>query len=149
MEYNDNLISSPTQFEKLAKEYSFLLNKKHSLLSAGKEIVSMLNFLSWLYEFVIKNIKSQKIKLFFEKAIYQNSLNVSDVFYLFNLTEQVIKFEKPKQLKSFSQCLSLAIKTEASVVNVLLNVNDFQNNIVLQEIAFSHLNNIKNLASFI
>ena len=149
MEYNDNQISSPAQFENLAKEYSQMLQKKHAVLSQGKEIVSLLNFLSWLYDFIRKNIKSQKLKLFLQNAIHQNSLDVSDVFYLFNLTEQEIEFNKPKQLKNFAHCLSLAINAETNLVEVLTNNCPFQNNSVLQEIALSHLQNIKELSSYI
>ena len=149
MEYNDNQISSPAQFENLAKEYSQMLQKKHAVLSQGKEIVSLLNFLSWLYDFIRKNIKSQKLKLFLQKAIHQNALDISDIHFLFNLNQTESQFQKPKQINSFSQCLSLAIKTETQLVKTLLNETSYNLGSVIFEIAQLHLENIKELSSYI
>ena len=149
MGYNDFLISSPKQFENLAREYSQMLKSKNSLLETGKELINLFQFLSFVYETILKNSNGQRLTTLMDNLIHGLSLDISDVCLMFSIDPKTIKLKTPKNLNTLRDCLKLSISTESVVVLKLIEILKATNSAVVNEISLKHLETIKQLTKYI
>ena len=95
--------------------------------------------LNFLYAYIKRNVRSQKIINLMQRLEHQTLLDVSDVCSCLSLDSSKLKFQK-KKYNNLRQCLKQAIKLETKVLTFL-----FENKLT-SEIAKGHLNNISQLA---
>lgn len=149
MEYNDFLISNPKQFENLAREYSQMLKSKNSLLETGKDLINLFQFLSFIYETILRNSNGQRLTTLMNNLIHCLSLDISDACLMFSINPKTIKTKLPKNLNNLRDCLKLSISTEAVLIEKLLTMLKLSNCDVIEEIAKRHLEIVKQLTKYI
>ena len=142
MDYNDNQISSPEEFALLAKEYSNTLNKIKKAIET--DCVSLLHELCYIYQYIIKNVKQQKILSIFVSIKNQTLQDIQSFENNFPLNLKKNTFNKIRY-NNLRLCLKKSIKLEIELItNIVLNNLDPCCNIVL-----SRLEILKNLSSLI
>lgn len=142
MDYNDNQISSPEEFALLAKEYSNTLNKIKKAIET--DCVSLLHELCCIYQYIIKNVKQQKILSIFVSIKNQTLQDIQSFENNFPLNLKKNAFNKIRY-NNLRLCLKKSIKLEIELItNIVLNNLDPCCNIVL-----SRLEILKNLSSLI
>lgn len=135
--YNDSKIPSVQEFALLAREYAKHLEGTKKESSA--QLLQNLYELNFLYAYIKRNVRSQKIINLMQRLEHQTLLDVSDVCSCLSLDSSKVKFQK-KKYNNLRQCLKQAIKLETKVLTFL-----FENKLT-SEIAKGHLNNISQLA---
>ena len=135
--YNDSKIPSVQEFALLAREYAKCLEGTKKESSA--QLLQNLYELNFLYAYIKRNVRSQKIINLMQRLEHQTLLDVSDVCSCLSLDSSKVKFQK-KKYNNLRQCLKQAIKLETKVLTFL-----FENKLT-SEIAKGHLNNIYQLA---
>lgn len=135
--YNDSKIPSVQEFALLAREYAKRLEGTKKESSA--QLLQNLYELNFLYAYIKRNVRSQKIINLMQRLEHQTLLDVSDVCSCLSLNSSKVKFQK-KKYNNLRQCLKQAIKLETKVLTFL-----FENKLT-SEIAKGHLNNISQLA---
>lgn len=152
MKYSDNAIATTEDFAKMAKEYNARLKKEKLFLhdkikineSSIKEIIKLLNSLIWLYDYIKKNIHSEKLKSLFSDLENESRKDLHKIkaFYKINNND---KINYRNSLKNFFSCLKIGISVESELIKIFttfLNQEDFMTNLIVK-----HLNFIKKLAS--
>ena len=135
--YNDSKIPSVQEFALLAREYAKHLEGTKKESSA--QLLQNLYELNFLYAYIKRNVRSQKIINLMQRLEHQTLLDVSDVCSCLSLDSSKVKFQK-KKYNNLRQCLKQAIKLETKVLTFLFETK------LTSEIAKGHLNNISQLA---
>ena len=138
--YNDSKIPSVREFALLAREYARQLEEAKK--ESSSELLQSLYELNYLYAYIKRNVRSQKIFNLMQKLENQTLLDVSDVCRCLSLTFSKVKFQK-KKYNNLRQCLKQAIKLETRVLTFLFESR------LTSEIAKGHLNNISELTTFL
>lgn len=149
MEYRDNIIASPEEFAKMAKEYSQKLKKSKNSEIKHSDLFLKLFLLNYLYSYIKRNVRSPKLKVYMENLEHQTTLDISDLCTIFETDCKDFKISKPKHLNNLSSCIKLALKTEAELLYIILINNLVNNSHVLEQISLNHLENIKNLSQYL
>lgn len=155
MEYFDNLISSPEDFAKMAKEYNSRLKRERLFssffseveISSVDNICISLKSLNWLYNYIKKNvnsIKSKNLFLHMEEECRLDLEKLEDKFISVNIKRN----SRPKKLNNFQTCLKLAILNEAELIEKLNELTKYQNCEFVIDLSNKHLEFIKNLCKF-
>ena len=138
--YNDSKIPSVREFALLAREYARQLEEAKK--ESSSELLQSLYELNYLYAYIKRNVRSQKIFNLMQKLENQTLLDASDVCRCFSLDCSRVKFQK-KKYSNLRQCLKQAIKLETKVLTFLFESK------VTSEIAKCHLNNISELTTLL
>ena len=138
--YNDSKIPSVREFALLAREYARQLEEAKK--ESSSELLQSLYELNYLYAYIKRNVRSQKIFNLMQKLEHQTLLDVSDVCRCLSLTFSKVKFQK-KKYNNLRQCLKQAIKLETRVLTFLFESR------LTSEIAKGHLNNISELTTLL
>lgn len=138
--YNDSKIPSVREFALLAREYARQLEEAKK--ESSSELLQSLYELNYLYAYIKRNVRSQKIFNLMQKLENQTLLDASDVCRCFSLDCSRVKFQK-KKYSNLRQCLKQAIKLETKVLTFLFESR------LTSEIAKGHLNNISELTTLL
>ncbi len=138
--YNDSKIPSVREFALLAREYARQLEEAKK--ESSSELLQSLYELNYLYAYIKRNVRSQKIFNLMQKLENQTLLDASDVCRCFSLDCSRVKFQK-KKYSNLRQCLKQAIKLETKVLTFLFESR------LTSEIAKCHLNNISELTTLL
>ena len=138
--YNDSKIPSVREFALLAREYARQLEEAKK--ESSSELLQSLYELNYLYAYIKRNVRSQKIFNLMQKLENQTLLDASDVCRCFSLDCSKVKFQK-KKYSNLRQCLKQAIKLETRVLTFLFESR------LTSEIAKCHLNNISELTTLL
>ena len=138
--YNDSKIPSVREFALLAREYARQLEEAKK--ESSSELLQSLYELNYLYAYIKRNVRSQKIFNLMQKLENQTLLDASDVCRCFSLDCSKVKFQK-KKYSNLRQCLKQAIKLETRVLTCLFESR------LTSEIAKCHLNNISELTTLL
>lgn len=155
MEFDDNLISSPEDFVKMAKEYNSRLQRERLFstsfseinISSVDNICTSLKSLNWIYNYIKKNVNSIKIKSLFlrlEEECRQDLEKLEDKF----ISASAKRNNRPKKLNNFQSCLKLAILNEAELIEKLNALTKYQNCEFVIDLSNKHLEFIKSLCKF-
>ena len=126
----------------MAKEYSNTLNKVKKAIET--DCVSLLHELCYIYQYIIKNVKQQKILSIFVSIKNQTLQDIQSFENNFPLNLKKNTFNKIRY-NNLRLCLKKSIKLEIELItNIVLNNLDPCCNIVL-----SRLEILKNLSSLI
>ena len=135
MEYDDNKISTPDEFDELAKEY------KNREFQNFDKIFEKLFLINTVYSYVAKNIRSFRLRETFLGLAKQTELDLDELSKIYKVEDK--NFHYPKRFKSYYFCLRLLLKTEAEFLELSLSNN------LPNEITFEHLENLKTISSLI
>lgn len=138
--YNDSKIPSVREFALLAREYARQLEEAKK--ESSSELLQSLYELNYLYAYIKRNVRSQKIFNLMQKLENQTLLDASNVCRCFSLDCSKVKFQK-KKYSNLRQCLKQAIKLETRVLTFLFESR------LTSEIAKGHLNNISELTTLL
>ena len=138
--YNDSKIPSVREFALLAREYARQLEEAKK--ESSSELLQSLYELNYLYAYIKRNVRSQKIFNLMQKLENQTLLDASDVCRCFSLDCSKVKLQK-KKYSNLRQCLKQAIKLETKVLTFLFESR------LTSEIAKGHLNNISELTTLL
>ena len=135
MEYDDDKISTPDEFDKISKEYE---ERKFQSIDLLFEKLFLLNE---IYSFVERNIRNFRLREIFRELKKQISLDIEDLSKLYSQNKN-----NPPQFKRFRNyfyCLRLILKTEAEFLELSIE-NGLPNEIILE-----HIEIIKQLSKLI
>ena len=135
MEYNDNLISLPEEFAFLAKEYSNALKKAKNTLN--ENCLKILLELNYIYGYIKRNVRKQKIITLMNNLEKQTVLDLSDLKQFYQTNCENIKFYKARY-NNLRICLKRSISLETKFISSLML--DSNNN--YYEIILNHLSNL-------
>lgn len=148
MEYNDNLISSPEEFAKMAKEFSKKNKDFHRYNQDGETLLIKLLSLNWFYNYIAMRLYNNKIKNLITAISHQCILDIKEIGKIFELETIGKKFLKPKCFSNLKHCFKVAINLEIEILEIL-NMIEIYSQYTLSEIKFNHLNNIKELTKYL
>lgn len=153
MNYDDFLLPGQAEFEKLAKAYS---SQKRSMISLENpdinpaildSICYSLKYLNWLYTYIKRNLRKNKLRLLFENLAKQTELDFIEIEKNFYDSPKIIKLTKNRRLNSLNSCLKLAIYSEAELVENLINLFKCEDLAFAEPIIFNHIEYIKKLST--
>lgn len=152
MKYDDFLLPGQAEFEKLAKAYS---SKKNSILNNDinidvnpallDSICYSLKYLNWLYTYIKKNLRNNKLRNMFENFAKQTELDFIEIEKRFYDSPKIIRLTKNRRLNSLNSCIKLATFSEAELVENLINLFKCGNLAFAEPIIFNHLDFIKKM----
>ena len=149
MEYNDFLISTPEEFEKIAKEYSKML-KNNSLKKIGEEVLGLINSLSFVYKIILKNSRNQKLSNLIKPLKSPLPEESSKLSLLFETScNATSPFFQPKNLFTLRNCVKVLIEKEAELVSKLVCSLPLVSSRQIEKSISFHLDSIKILTKLI
>lgn len=137
--YNDYQIPSIEEFALLAKEYSNKLEQSKKEENS-KLLLQNLYELNFLYSYIKKNVRINKIFSLMEKLEHQTILDISDICSCLNLKPMKIKYSKTKY-NNLRPCLKRAINLEAEILTCLIETKL----IVEKDLFLTHIDNISQI----
>ncbi len=154
MNYDDFLLPGQAEFEKLAKAYS----SKKQLAAVKTDNVEInpalldsicysLKYLNWLYTYIKRNLRKNKLRLLFENLAKQTELDFIEIEKNFYDSPKIIKLTKNRRLNGLNSCLKLAIYSEAELVENLINLFKCGDLAFAEPIIFNHIEYIKKLST--
>lgn len=152
MNYDDFLLPGQAEFEKLAKAYS---SQKRSITLENSNlnpalldsICYSLKYLNWLYTYIKRNLRNNKLRSVFENFAKQTDLDFMEIEKRFYDEPKIIKLTKSKRLNSLNSCVRLAIYSEAELVENMINLFKCGNLEFAEPIIFNHIEYIKKLST--
>lgn len=152
MNYDDFLLPGQAEFEKLAKAYSS--QKRSTTLENSNlnpalldSICYSLKYLNWLYTYIKRNLRNNKLRSVFENFAKQTDLDFMEIEKRFYDEPKIIKLTKSKRLNSLNSCVRLAIYSEAELVENMINLFKCGNLEFAEPIIFNHIEYIKKLST--
>ncbi|MDD4111266.1 MAG: hypothetical protein PHS54_07020 [Clostridia bacterium] len=155
MEYFDNLISSPEDFTKMAKEYTSRL-KRERLFSASLSQVEIssvdticlsLKNLNSLYSYIKKKVNTTRARQLFLYLEEECRADLEDIEKKF-VSAKIQKSNNHKKIKNFQFSLKSAISNEAELIQKLNVLTKYQNCEFIIDLSNKHLDFIKSLCKF-
>lgn len=153
MNYDDFLLPGQAEFEKLAKAYS---SQKRSMIALENpdinpaildSICYSLKYLNWLYTYIKRNLRNNKLRSVFENFAKQTDLDFIEIEKRFYDEPKIIKLTKSRHLNSLNSCVRLAIYSEAELVANMINLFKCGNFEFAEPIIFNHIEYIKKLST--
>lgn len=152
MNYDDFALPKNSELKKLAKEYS--LQKKSEnfeLLKANPAILDSvcysLKFLNWLYSYIKKNLRRNKLALVFDNFAIQVESNFLEIENRFYDSPKLIKLYKSKKINSLNACVKLAIYTEIELVENIFKLFKCEDCEFVEPMIEEHFEILKRLSS--
>ena len=149
MEYNDFLISTPEEFEKIAKAYHSLLRNKNVFENLGKEILEILNSLSFIYETILKNSRNNRLSNLIKEVYFPLNEQQETLSNSFSVNLKNLSLSKPKNLFTLRLCIKLSIEKEADLVLKLIEFATLTPSPYANQYIEQHLKSIKTLTQII
>ena len=157
MEYDDFSLPKKADFEKLAKGYVTEENKAKNkqddwkLLEVNPAILDSvcysLKFLNWLYTHIKRNLRGNKLGLFFDELAKKSEKDFEDFEGKFYDFPKRIKIYKSKKINSLNSCLKLAIYTETELIENIFKLFKCDNCDFLEPVLADHFAILKRLSS--
>ena len=153
MNYDDFALPKKSQLEKLAKGYADTDNQAQNfeLEQLNPAILDSvcysLKFLNWLYSYVKRNLRKNKLWLFFNELATESQKDFSDLESKFYDSPKIIKLTKSKKINSLNSCIKLAIYTEIELVENVFKLFKCDNCEFVEPLLEKHFNIIKKLSS--
>ena len=157
MDYDDFSLPKKNDLEKLAKGYTVnekSLDESHndtSLLMVNPAVLDSvcysLKFLSWLYTHIKRNLRGNKLGLFFDELSNKVEIDYNEFESKFYDFPKRIKIYKSKKINSLNSCVKLAIYTEIELVENIFKLFKCDNCEFLEPIMADHFSILKKLSS--
>lgn len=152
MKYDDFLLPGQADFEKLAKAYTA---KKQFALSESTDInpaildniCYTLKYLNWLYTYIKRNLRNNKLKMIFADFAKQTELDFIEIEKKFYDSPKIIKLTKSKRLNNFNSCLKIAIYSEIELIENMIKLFRCEYLTFAEPIIFNHIENIKKIST--
>ena len=154
MNYDDFILPKKSQFEKLAKGYAAeeeiaLKFEFNGVLNPTvlDSVCYSLKFLNWLYLYVKRNLRRNRLGLVFDELAKQVEIEFLELEARFYDSPKVIKLTKSKKINSLNSCIKLAIYTEIELVENIFKLFKCDNCEFVEPMLENHINIIKRLSS--